>query len=142
MKPDEWREWARLRGKLFEISFEDARVDCERFVAGTDPNIKLVILAFDGDRAIGFAEVSERSYADGCYDGPVAFLEGWAVDEAYHKKGIGRAIVDAVVDRAKANNYPHLASDADITNITSQKAHGALGFEEVGRIVQFRMKLK
>lgn len=142
MKRDEWREWAKLRGELFDISFEDARVDCEQFVAGAQRDLKVVFVAIVENHIVGFAEVSERSYADGCYDGPVAFLEGWMVKTEFQKCGIGRALIRATVEWAKAHDYPHLASDAELENTQSHMAHAACGFEEIDRVVQYRMALK
>ncbi|MCF4097652.1 GNAT family N-acetyltransferase [Maritalea mediterranea] len=142
LRPEEWRDWARMRGTLFEISFDEASDDVHRFLAGTDPNLKAVFCAASDDRLIGFVEISERSYADGCYDGPVAYMEGWYIDENYRGTGVGKALVQRAIDWAKAKNYPHLGSDAELRNTNSQKAHQALGFEEIGRIVQYRMALK
>ncbi len=131
-----------MRGTLFEISLDEASEDVHRFFEGTGPNLKAVFCAAVDEQIIGFVEISERSYADGCYEGPVAYMEGWYIDEAHRGKGLGKALVQKAIDWAKANNYTHLASDAELRNVASQRAHQALGFEETGRNVQYRMALK
>ena len=40
-------------------------------------------------RAIGFAEIAIRPYANGCDSAPVAFLEGIWVEERSRRRGIG-----------------------------------------------------
>lgn len=40
----------------------------------------------------GFAEVSIHSEAPGCTTNRIGFLEGWYVDPAYRRQGIGRAL--------------------------------------------------
>ena len=141
VEPGDKAAWARLRRKLFpdfdppeiDVFFETGRFDgfekCAVFVADA------------GDQIVGFAEASARPYAEGCATTPVAYLEGWYVDEAARKSGVGRLLVEAVADWGRAEGMQEFASDADINNFASQKAHGAIGFEEVERIVCFAKKL-
>jgi len=142
MKKDEWRDWAKLRQMLWRgFTDEDAEKEAKLFLGDEDSNLQIVFLAFVEDQAIGFAEIARRSYADGCYDGPVAYLEGWFVKQEYRKCGIASALVDAAADWARAQGYPHMASDSELKNIDGQKAHEACGFAEIGRVVQFRKNL-
>ncbi len=143
MKPAEWREWAAMRQILFRgFTDEDATKEAELFLSGEDPNLKVVFLVFVDGQSVGFADVAHRSYADCCYDGPVAYLEGWFVKSGFRKSGIAKALIDAVANWAREKGYPHLASDADLKNLDGHKAHEACGFAEVGRIVQYRMNLR
>ncbi len=142
MKADEWREWSSMRATLFETSFEDARVDCEQFIAGEHRDLKVVFVGVHDSQVIAFAEISERSYVDGCYAGPVAFVEGWSVQQDFQGQGVGRKLVEAAVGWARKHNYPHLASNVALDNLNSHKAHVAVGFEEVDRVVQYRMTLR
>ncbi len=143
MKQNEWREWSAMRQALYDgLNDADAEREALKFVSGADPDLKIVLLAVQDTNVIGFAELSERSVAEGCYDGPVAYLEGWYIKPDFRKKGVGAALIEAAKNWAKSSNYPHLASDAELTNIDSQNAHIALGFEEVERAVHFRMSLR
>lgn len=138
----EYCTWSAMRMELYsELEPAVAEIEAQRFLSGEDPDLKVVFLAIvDGD-PVGFAELGERSLVDGCFDGPVAYLEGWFVYEQYHRSGIGRALIEQSKRWARENEYPHLASDAELSNTLSQTAHKACGFEEVDRIVQYRMKL-
>jgi aminoglycoside 6'-N-acetyltransferase I len=89
----------------------------------------------------GFIEMGERPYADGCTTSPVAFLEGWYVDEDVRRRGIGTALVRAGEEGARRRGYRELASDALLDNTTSHRAHEAVGFVEVERVVQYRKDL-
>jgi aminoglycoside 6'-N-acetyltransferase I len=95
----------------------------------------------DGGRAIGFAEVSIRPYAEGCHSGRVAYLEGWFVEEASRRQGVGATLVAAVEEWGRAQGCTELGSDAEIHNAASAAAHRSLGFTEVERIICFRKAL-
>jgi aminoglycoside 6'-N-acetyltransferase I len=90
----------------------------------------------------GFLEVGLRSHADGCNSArPVGFVEGWFVQKAFRNKGVGAELMRAAEDWARAQGCFEMASDALISNQTSQRAHEALGFEVVDRCVHFRKLL-
>ncbi len=91
-----------------------------------------------GGRLCGFAEASVRRYSNATDESPCAFLEGWWVDEDVRRSGIGRALVAAVEDWARAQGFTELGSDALLENTLSHHAHRALGFEERERVVYFR----
>ena len=89
----------------------------------------------------GFVEVGARPYAEDCESSPVGYIEGWWVDADMRKRGVGRALIDAAEEWARAKGYTEMASDALIENSVSHQAHKALGFEEVERLVMFRKSL-
>src|SRR5436190_14034837 len=71
--------WARLRRLLWPS--EDHGAEVARFFAGELPTVAAVLLAIDDyGQVAGFAEMSIRPYAEGCYSGRVAYLEGWFVE--------------------------------------------------------------
>jgi aminoglycoside 6'-N-acetyltransferase I len=92
----------------------------------------------DGDGLCGFAEASVRRYANSNDESPCAFLEGWWVDEDVRRSGVGRALVAAIEDWARAQGFTELGSDALLDNALGHQAHRALGFEERERVVYFR----
>lgn len=101
-----------------------------------------VLVAEEAGALAGFAEVTMRSRADGCDPShPVGFLEGWYVAPAHRRRGIGAALLRAAEDWARAEGCRELASDTWIDNEVSQRAHDALGFEEVDRCVHYRKAL-
>jgi aminoglycoside 6'-N-acetyltransferase I len=93
----------------------------------------------DGKLA-GFLELSVRNYAEECA-GATPYVESWYVDEDVRHQGIGRALMQAAEGWARENGYPEMASDAGLKNDLSHRAHKAVGFTEVERIVVFRKSL-
>jgi len=90
----------------------------------------------------GFLEVGLRSHADGCDTRrPVGFVEGWFVREEHRGKGVGRELMCAAEEWARAHGCREMASDALIDNPGSERAHTALGFEIVDRCIHFRKAL-
>jgi aminoglycoside 6'-N-acetyltransferase I len=129
-------EWARLRTALWpgqtpaDMAAWLARQDAATFVAETTAGT-----------LCGFAEVGARAFADGCDTQPVAFLEGWYVDPDLRHQGTGSALLRAVEAWARAQGYRELASDTELANLISQRAHERLGFAEVERAVRYRKRL-
>ena len=129
-------EWARLRTALWadqtpaDMAAWLARQDAATFVAETTAGT-----------LCGFAEVGARAFADGCDTQPVAFLEGWFVDVDVRRQGTGSALLRAVEAWARAHGYRELASDTELANLISQRAHERLGFAEVERAVRYRKRL-
>ena len=123
------------------VSEIDDRLDAMD-AGGTHPVGVAVLVADRGDGMLaGFVEIGSRSYAEGCESAPVAYLEGWYVDPDARRSGLGRRLVEAAEDWARANGFTELASDAELDNEVSHRAHRALGFDEVERQVCFRKRL-
>lgn len=103
----------------------------------------LVLFVAEVDASVvGFIEVGLRSHADGCDPRwAVGFIEGWCVQPGYQRRAIGRALMRAAEDWARAQGARELASDTWIDHEVSQRAHEALGFEVVDRCVHFRRSL-
>ena len=95
----------------------------------------------DGSLA-GFVEIGSRNYAEGCETIPVAYLEGWYVDSDVRRTGLGASLLRAAERWALQHGFKEIASDAELNNAVSLKAHLALGFEEVERQVCFKKKLR
>jgi aminoglycoside 6'-N-acetyltransferase I len=91
-------------------------------------------------RLAGFLELSVRNYAEEC-SGATPYVESWYVDSDVREQGLGRALMQAAEDWARAMGYPEMASDAVLENELSHRAHEAVGFTEVERIVVFRKPL-
>jgi len=72
---------------------------------------------------------------------PATFLEGIYTAPRYRRKGVAKALVDAVAASASANGCSELASDALLENHANHAIHRALAFEETERVVFFRKRL-
>jgi aminoglycoside 6'-N-acetyltransferase I len=140
IEPAEWPEWARMRAALWpDQTAAQHEAEMPKWAA-RDDTVVLVAVGPDG-RLCGFAEVGTRPYADGCETSPVAFLEGWFVDEDARGAGYGRMLVDGAEAWARARGLQELASDALLENEASHRAHEHVGFTEVERAVRYRKRL-
>jgi aminoglycoside 6'-N-acetyltransferase I len=92
-------------------------------------------------RALSFAEVAIRPYANGCDSAPVAFLEGIWVAESARRHGIGAALIAHIEAFLLARGFIELGSDTQLANLPSQDAHRRWGFAETERVVYFRKPL-
>jgi len=129
-------EWGRMRTALWA---DQTAEDMSVWIARSDA---VVVVAERSPGALcGFAEVGERSHADGCVTTPVAYLEGWYVDEDVRRRGIGSALVHAAERWAIDRGYRELASDVVLDNLISQCAHERLRFAEVCRVVYYVKEL-
>lgn len=135
-------EWFRLRKKLWDgISDEDHRT--EMLDVLEHPDAQLVLVADLGNGSLaGFLEASIRPYVEDCVTDHVGYLEGWFVEDDYRKNGIGRALVGAAEDWAFEKGCTEMASDAELGNELSLKAHLALGYDETSRLVHLRKELE
>jgi aminoglycoside 6'-N-acetyltransferase I len=135
-------EWARLRQLLWPSPAGEHAREAAVFFRGPRSNPAEVFLAVDEtDHIVGFAEVSIHREAAGCQLGHVGFLEGWFVEEPFRRAGIGTALVGAAEAWSRAHGCSEFASDTETHNEVSIRAHRALGFEEVERVVCFRKSL-
>jgi aminoglycoside 6'-N-acetyltransferase I len=88
---------------------------------------------------VGFVEMSVRNYAEDCETDRVGYCEGWYVKPQHRRTGVGRALMAAGVEWARARGCTEFASDALLENELSHAAHKALGFQETCRMVTFKL---
>jgi aminoglycoside 6'-N-acetyltransferase I len=140
---DDRAEWLRMRLTLWpHMNAEAQLVDMDIWLSQPDNTVLVVPRADEpGAGLAGFAEIGTRSVAESCETSPVAYLEGWYVDADMRRQGVGAALVRAAEDWARAKGFREFASDTEIGNVTSQRAHAALGFTEVERLVVYRKVL-
>lgn len=99
-------------------------------------------LAFDGEKAIGFAQCQlRRDYVEGTNSSPVGYLEGIYVAEGYRKQGVARELLSACEKWAKEKGCTEFASDCELDNTQSLHFHLNVGFKEANRIICFTKKL-
>lgn len=133
-------EWLRLRKLLWdETSEDDHRDEMLDIIEHTDS--QCVVVAEAGDQLVGFLEVSIRPFVEDCETDHVGYLEGWFVEHAHRRKGIGEALVKFAEDWARRKGCTEIASDAEVGNDLSLKAHEALGYVETSRLIHLRKSL-
>ena len=136
--------WNAMRVRLGPEWLTDSfqAVMSEYFDAGTVQGLQSIVLVAElAGNPVGFAEVSLREYAEGCLSSPVGYLEGWFVMPEARGNGVGAALVSAAEDWARSLGCSEMASDAEVENDASRRAHRALGFKEVCSIVCLRKSL-
>jgi aminoglycoside 6'-N-acetyltransferase I len=147
IRPIEARDaaaWARMRARLWPRAERDELVrETGAFAAGEGETMLAAVFLAEDDRAtpLGFIEIAVRAFSDGCESMPVPHVEGWFVEAFARGRGIGRGLMSAGEVWATAQGFNELASDTEVHNASSQRAHEACGFEEVDRLVKFRKKL-
>jgi aminoglycoside 6'-N-acetyltransferase I len=129
-----------MRTLLWPSSAEEHANDIDRYFAGEARDPLAVLIAFD-DEAIGFIELSIRTYAEGCETDRVAFVEGWYVDPDARGTGVGAALIRAAEDWARSQGCTELASDTEADNASSAAVHRAVGFVETAVVRCFRKSL-
>jgi aminoglycoside 6'-N-acetyltransferase I len=137
---------ARLRAALWpESSVEEHAQEVTAILAGTfSTTMPLVVFVSEAndDVLTGFLEAGLRSCADGCNRSrPVGYVEGWYVVRNCRRQGIGSALVRAAEDWARSMGCTEMASDTQIDNHLSQRAHEAVGFKTTERSVLYRKSL-
>ena len=78
--PADYAEWLRMRLHLWGGAAEEHTQDIATYFATPQRGITIVV-ARTGGGLCGFIEVNLRNYAEGCMTSPVAYIEGWYVDE-------------------------------------------------------------
>lgn len=134
-------EWLRLRTLLWDEADEnDHRAEMVDIIEHADSQFVAVADA-GGGRLAAFLEASIRSFAEDCETDHVGYLEGWFVEEEYRQLGIGRELVAMAEKWARTHGCAEMASDAEVGNEISLKAHQNLGYEETSRLIHLRKEL-
>ncbi|MDZ7367329.1 MAG: GNAT family N-acetyltransferase [candidate division KSB1 bacterium] len=134
-------EWLRMRDRLWPGSFDDHVKEIDAYFLATPANTALFVAERANGKLGGFLEAGIRYYAEGCETRNVGYIEGWYVDPDLRLQGAGRALVEAAENWARKIGCQEMASDCELDNEASFKAHLAMGYEEVARAIHFRKTL-
>ena len=145
-RPADREPLAQLRRALWpESSAEDHSNELALILAGKAPGIlpATIFVAESSDaELLGFLEAGLRSHADGCDPSrPVGYVEGWYVTETHRRHGMGAALLRAAEDWARKQGCTEMASDTQLENLLSQRAHASLGFHVAERSILYRKTL-
>ena len=139
----EHEAWLLLRERLWPEIPKD-ELQSERALILDDPRRNAVFVARlheSGGGLVGFVEAALRDWAEGCRTRPVGYIEGWYVAPEHRRRGVGRRLIEAAEQWARSRGCTEMGSDAEIANTLSHRAHAALGYEEVERVVSFAKRL-
>jgi aminoglycoside 6'-N-acetyltransferase I len=142
VRPGDEEDVLRMRRALWPSCPDpESEAEIRAYLAERVDAVMLVAESAEGGLC-AFAEASLRSHAEGCDPSrSVAFLEGWYVSPEQRRRGVGAALLAAVEAWGRGAGCRELASDTELDNDVGQRAHRALGFDEVERAVQFRKSI-
>lgn len=134
-------DWFRLRKHLWD-QLTDAENKEEMADIYEHSETQLVLVAENSNgELVGFLEASIRPFVEDCSTENVGYLEGWFVEADYRRFGIGRKLVRLAENWARSKGCAEMASDSEIGNDLSLRAHMSLGYEETSRLVHLRKDL-
>lgn len=140
-KKADFSGWFRLRKALWdESSDEEHRAEMVDIIEHVETQLVLVAET-ENRELIGFLEASIRPFVEDCHTDHVGYLEGWYVEPNYRQHGIGRILVQTAEDWARKKGCEEMASDSEMGNNLSLKAHLKLGYEETSRLIHLRKDL-
>ncbi|MER7248781.1 GNAT family N-acetyltransferase [Kribbella sp. NPDC000426] len=98
----------------------------EALARATEPG-RFVLVADDNGTLAGFAAGEERAHWSG---DPELYVGELAVDPQYERRGVGRALIDAVSDHARQLGLKAITLDTGAANANARAFYRRLGFEE------------
>ncbi len=137
----DYADWFRLRKSLWDESSEDEhRTEMTDIIEHIETQLVLVATT-SGGRLVGFLEASIRPFVEDCHSDHVGYLEGWFVEAEFRQHGLGKRLVKTAENWAREKGCEEMASDSEIGNDLSLKAHLGLGYQETSRLVHLRKDL-
>jgi aminoglycoside 6'-N-acetyltransferase I len=141
LKERDISEWFRIRKLLWdELNDDEHKAEMLDIYEHTETQLVL-IAETDTGKLIGFLEASIRPFVEDCHTDHVGYLEGWYVEPEFRRYGVGRRLVRSAESWARSKGCTEMASDSEIGNDLSLKAHLNLGYEETSRLVHLRKDL-
>jgi len=134
-------EWLRLRGSLWPNS-DKAELERELAEICADPRAATFVAETREGCLCGLMEVALRDEAEGCSSHPVGYIEGWYVDPAWRRRGVGLRLVEAGEAWARERGCSEMGSDTNPEYPASPSAHAAAGYEPAGTTLHFRKTLR
>jgi len=84
------------------------------------------VVAIDDDELVGYAGIAVAGPDE-------AWINNVAVRRDRQRRGIGRALVDALLAEAERNQVAEVLLEVAVDNAAAQKLYGSYGFMVVGR---------
>lgn len=88
---------------------------------------RFVLVAEEDGAVLGFASGEERRHWSG---DPELYVGELVVDPQYEGRGVGRALIDAVVDHARHEGLTTITLDTGAANNNARAFYKRLGFDE------------
>ena len=142
VEPQDKKQWLQMRMALWpDISEEIHEKEISAMLV--DNHFAIFVAQNTDGKLLGFVEISLREdILEGCIRKQIGYIEGWYVEPEKRGSGIGRLLVENAEKWVLDQDIEDMASDTEIDNFESQKAHIALGYREADRLILYRKKLK
>jgi len=119
-------DYDKLRTLFNEVVWTDKTDDINRLKAMVE-NSQIVVTAWDEEAMVGFA----RCTTDYVFNGQINNV---VVDSKYRRKGIGKVLINTILDSSKQVTYMLRGS------IRNEKFYRSLGFEDGPISLIYRLK--
>lgn len=133
--------WSDYRSQIYPLISREYDLAEMEILYGSD-NWHCWFIEAETGTPIGLVELSLRNIADGCLSSPVPYLEGLYLVEAQRGQGRGASVIELIKRWCIENGYSELATDAELSNVRAQHFYESLGFEQVDRVVEYRLEIK
>lgn len=135
----DFERWQVLRQKLWSHTTEkENREFFDDFLKDTE-KLLVVVAKSDESELAGFLEAGIRQdYVEACETARVGYIEGWFVEADFRRQNVGRQLVEFAENWARQQGCEEMASDCELDNDVSLKAHLRVGYKEVGRSIHFK----
>jgi ribosomal protein S18 acetylase RimI-like enzyme len=140
LNPSDWEKYKDLRlealqkdGKAFGSSYEEsAKKTDEEWKKGLENPKNYVFVARDGDNFFGMAAAYQE---EGKKTEHIAYIWGVYVRDSYRGKGIGKKLMQAVLQELQANSKIKKANlNVNTEQIAAAKMYESLGFKIAGTL--------
>ena len=136
---DDARFAARLMAQL--ARFGHGQVDPgveDRFRAMLEsPQYAIFVAEDEAGHVVGLLSASQRWTL--WHSGPCALIEELVVDESARRQGIGRALIQAALDWARAHGCSEVEISTEQDNLNAQAFYRRLGFESAALLLEYEM---
>jgi GNAT superfamily N-acetyltransferase len=128
-----------LMAQLAEFSHGQVDTGVEdRFRAMLElPTHAIFVAEDEKEQVTGLLTISQRWTL--WHTGPCALIEELVVDEGVRGQGVGRALIQAAIDWAKAQNCSEVEVSTEADNLKAQAFYRRLGFESAALLLEYEL---
>ena len=101
------------------------------------PEYAIFVAQDEDDRVIGLLSASQRWTL--WHAGPCALIEELVVNEDVRRRGVGRALIQAALEWARAQGCSELEISTDQDNADAQAFYRRLGFESEALLLEYEL---
>jgi ribosomal protein S18 acetylase RimI-like enzyme len=115
----------------------DAGVDNRFYDMLELPPYAILVAEDDPGQVIGLLTASTRWTL--WHAGPCTLIEELVIDESARRQGVGRALIQAALDWARAQGCSEVEVSTDVDNTAAQAFYRQLGFESEALLLEYEL---